>query len=116
MGSQRLIRSTRGGALAAGLAGALAIAACSGGAGGPTGDAAGGGARARPEDGTAGPLARYAGYESVNYRDPSHWLCRPGDDIGGDLTPEWGLHLIDVSIVMGDIVERIEDQAAAYTG
>jgi hypothetical protein len=26
------------------------------------------------------------------------------DDIGGDLTPEWGLHLIDVSIVMGDIV------------
>jgi hypothetical protein len=37
-------------------------------------------------------------------------------DIGGDLTPEWGLHLIDVSIVMGDIVERIEDQAAAYTG
>ncbi|MGH2475647.1 MAG: hypothetical protein ACRDIL_10315 [Candidatus Limnocylindrales bacterium] len=37
-------------------------------------------------------------------------------DIGGDLTPEWGLHLIDVSTVMGDIVERIEDQAAAYTG
>jgi hypothetical protein len=38
------------------------------------------------------------------------------DDIGGDLTPEWGLHLIDVSIVMGDIVERVRDQAAAYTG
>jgi hypothetical protein len=38
------------------------------------------------------------------------------DDIGGDLTPEWGLHLIDVSIVMGDIVERVADQAAAYTG
>ena len=38
------------------------------------------------------------------------------DDIGGDLTPEWGLHLIDVSIVMGDIVERVDDQAAAYAG
>jgi hypothetical protein len=38
------------------------------------------------------------------------------DDIGGDLTPEWGLHLVDVSIVMGDIVERVRDQAAAYTG
>jgi Protein of unknown function (DUF3089) len=88
VGSQRLIRWTRGGALAAGLAGALAIAACSGGAGGPTGDAAGGGAGARPEDGTAGPLARYADYESLNYRDPSHWLCRPGADdaCGGDLT------------------------------
>jgi len=88
VGSQRLIRSTRGGVLAAGLAGTLAIAACSGGAGGPTSDAAGGDARARPEDGTAGPLARYADYESVNYRDPSHWLCRPGADdaCGGNLT------------------------------
>ena len=38
------------------------------------------------------------------------------DDIGGDLTPEWGLHLIDISIVMGDVVERVRDQAAAYTG
>jgi hypothetical protein len=38
------------------------------------------------------------------------------DDIGGDLTPEWGLHFIDVSIVLGDIVERVRDQAAAYTG
>lgn len=38
------------------------------------------------------------------------------DDISGDLTPEWGLHLVDVSLVMGDIVERVEDQAAAYAG
>jgi Protein of unknown function (DUF3089) len=36
------------------------------------------------------------------------------DNIGGDLTPEWGLHLIDISIVMGDIVERTRDQAAGY--
>jgi Protein of unknown function (DUF3089) len=88
VGSQRLIRSTRGRALAAGLAGALAIAACSDDGGGSAGDAASSGATDRPEDGTAGPLARYADYESVNYRDPSHWLCRPGADdaCGGDLT------------------------------
>lgn len=38
------------------------------------------------------------------------------DDISGDLTPEWGLHLVDVSLVMGDIVSRVEDQAATYAG
>lgn len=35
----------------------------------------------------------------------------PGDrritDLGGRITPEWGLHLLDVNLVMGDIVERI---------
>jgi hypothetical protein len=36
------------------------------------------------------------------------------DDIGGDLSPEWGLHLIDVSIAMGDIVARVAAQAAAF--
>jgi hypothetical protein len=38
------------------------------------------------------------------------------DDINGDLTPEWGLHLVDVSLVMGDIVSRVDDQAATYGG
>ncbi|QXC60414.1 DUF3089 domain-containing protein [Aquihabitans sp. G128] len=36
------------------------------------------------------------------------------DDIGGDLTPEWGLHLVDVSLTMGDIVDRVREQAAAH--
>jgi hypothetical protein len=36
------------------------------------------------------------------------------DDIGGDLTPEWGLHLVDVNLVMGDIVDLVHTQAAAY--
>ncbi len=36
------------------------------------------------------------------------------DDISGDLSPEWGLHLVDVSLVMGDIVARVEDQIASY--
>jgi hypothetical protein len=38
------------------------------------------------------------------------------DDIGGDLTPQWGLHLVDVSLVMGDVVDLVEQQAAAFAG
>ncbi len=36
------------------------------------------------------------------------------DDIGGDLTPEWGLHLQDVNLVMGDVVELVGSQSAAW--
>ncbi|MEZ5382382.1 MAG: DUF3089 domain-containing protein [Microthrixaceae bacterium] len=36
------------------------------------------------------------------------------DDIGGDLTPEWGLHLVDVSLVMGDMVDLVTAQSEAY--
>jgi hypothetical protein len=36
------------------------------------------------------------------------------DDIGGDLTPTWGLHLVDVSLVMGDLVELAGSQVDAY--
>ena len=36
------------------------------------------------------------------------------DDIGGDLTPQWGLHLQDVNLVMGDIVELVLSQAGAW--
>jgi len=36
------------------------------------------------------------------------------DDIGGDLTPQWGLHLQDINLLMGDIVDLVEQQAAAY--
>jgi hypothetical protein len=38
------------------------------------------------------------------------------DDIPGDLTPEWGLHLVDVNLVMGDVVELVGLQAEAYAG
>ena len=37
------------------------------------------------------------------------------DDIGGDLTPEWGLHLVDISLVMGDMVKLITTQAGAWS-
>jgi hypothetical protein len=36
------------------------------------------------------------------------------DDVPGDLTPEWGLHLVDVNLVMGDIEDMVGQQAAAY--
>jgi hypothetical protein len=36
------------------------------------------------------------------------------DDIDGDLTPTWGLHLVDVNLVMGDLAALAQDQAAAY--
>jgi hypothetical protein len=36
------------------------------------------------------------------------------DDIGGDLTPEWGLHLVDVNLVMGDVVDLVGTQSEAW--
>jgi hypothetical protein len=36
------------------------------------------------------------------------------DDIGGDLTPEWGLHLVDVNIAMGDLVDLARSEAAHF--
>ena len=36
------------------------------------------------------------------------------DDIGGDLTPEWGLHLIDVNVAMGNLVKISKSQGRAF--
>jgi hypothetical protein len=36
------------------------------------------------------------------------------DDIPGDLSPEWGLHVVDVNLVMGDICTLVRTQAAAH--
>jgi len=36
------------------------------------------------------------------------------DDIGGDITPEWGLHLVDANLAMGNLVSLARSQAAAY--
>jgi hypothetical protein len=48
--------------------------------------------------------------EVTVHGDPSD--PRP-DDIGGDITPEWGLHLVDVHIAMGDLVNLVATQAAS---
>jgi hypothetical protein len=36
------------------------------------------------------------------------------DDIGGDLTPQWGLHLVDVNIALGNIISLVHTQAKTY--
>lgn len=36
------------------------------------------------------------------------------DDIGGDLTTEWGMHLIDANVAMGNIEDLVATQADAY--
>ena len=37
------------------------------------------------------------------------------DEIAGDLTPQWGLHLVDVNLAMGDLVDIVRTQAASWT-
>ena len=37
------------------------------------------------------------------------------DDIVGDLTPQWGLHLVDVNLVMGNIVDDVQAQAETFS-
>jgi len=38
------------------------------------------------------------------------------DDIGGDLTPQWGLHLVDVNLAMGDLLTLVRDQSSSWSG
>jgi hypothetical protein len=38
------------------------------------------------------------------------------DNIGGDLTPQWGLHLVDVNIAMGNLVDLVRQQGAGWRG
>jgi hypothetical protein len=39
----------------------------------------------------------------------------PGDVvIGGNVQPDWGLHLVDASLFMGNLVAIVRDQASAY--
>jgi hypothetical protein len=35
-------------------------------------------------------------------------------DVTGDITPDWGLHLIDVNIAMGSLVKLAAAEAAAF--
>lgn len=41
--------------------------------------------------------------------------ARVVDDVPGDLTPQWGLHLVDANIAMGDLVDRDGEQVTAYS-
>jgi hypothetical protein len=44
--------------------------------------------------------------------DPGHNI--PLCDINGDLTPEWGMHLIDVNVAMGDLVSLARSEGKAF--
>jgi hypothetical protein len=35
------------------------------------------------------------------------------DDVGGELAPQWGMHLIDANVAMGDLVNLVASQAAS---
>jgi hypothetical protein len=54
----------------------------------------------------------YATYLEVTvHGDPSDPRA---DDISGDLSSDWGLHLIDVNVAMGNLIEIVRRQAAAW--
>lgn len=36
------------------------------------------------------------------------------DTIGGDLTPDWGMHIIDANVALGNLISIVENQAAAW--
>ena len=36
------------------------------------------------------------------------------DDVGGDLSPEWGMHLIDANVALGNLISVVESQASAW--
>lgn len=36
------------------------------------------------------------------------------DDIGGDLTPDWGMHLVDANVAMGNLVDIVAHQANVW--
>jgi hypothetical protein len=46
--------------------------------------------------------------------DPSD--PRIDDIVGADITPEWGLHLIDANVAMGNLVDVADRQARSYCG
>jgi hypothetical protein len=46
------------------------------------------------------------------HADPAD--ARLDDITGADLTPEWGLHLVDANVAMGDLVRLAASQAKAY--
>lgn len=35
-------------------------------------------------------------------------------DIPGDMTPEWGMHLVDINVVTGDLQQLVTTQGAAW--
>ena len=70
---------------------------------------------------SATPLGKVEGIGS-SHHGGHHWLelsihSDPGprtDDIPGDLTPEWGMHVVDMNVVMGDLQRLLALQGDAW--
>jgi len=60
-----------------------------------------------------------ASYLAVEFQPVPGW-SQPdvaGDVVsGGRVLPEWGLHLVDMNLAMGNLVQLVRRQAAAYRG
>jgi hypothetical protein len=39
-----------------------------------------------------------------------------GTDVGGEISPDWGLHLVDVNLAIGNLVDLVASQGQAYAG
>lgn len=80
---------------------------------------------ARPDQGLSTPFVRYEGLlQGRCTSDPRFdWLevtntHAPGDtrpaDVGGRITPVWGLHLIDVNLALGNLVDLVGQQVRGF--
>jgi hypothetical protein len=58
-------------------------------------------------------VVSYESFRSTAPPPPNSIFGR-SDDIGGDLTPEWGMHLVDANVAMGNIEDLVATQAEAY--
>ena len=74
--------------------------------------------------GVSTPFVRYDGLVSAQCasNDRFDWLeatstWTPGDarpeQIGGRLTPQWGLHLVDVNLALGNLIDLVRSQTAS---
>lgn len=83
----------------------------------------GGGALGTKGAEVATPFVRYEGlYDGKCVSDARDWLsvtntAQPGDarptDVGGRISPVWGLHLIDINLAMGNLVDLAGQQIKA---
>lgn len=63
-----------------------------------------------------GSCVEWGGFSWLELRVGGDPADPRADDIRGDLTPEWGMHLIDMNVVMGDLQRLVDTQGAAWAG
>lgn len=63
----------------------------------------------------AAECVRAGPYDYLSVRINADPADPRADDIVGDISPTWGLHLVDVHLVMGDLLRLAEMQVAAWS-